>query len=85
VKANDQEIVDRALAMDRYEKGFHDGADPQRARRRRTVEPSMLKFQMHYMRGYVDGRRAAEEHERAYRDELARLAERKTPPDPEAA
>jgi hypothetical protein len=67
---NNADVVERALVLDYYEKGFHAGADPGRARRRRRIEPAMLKYEPHYRRGYEDGRRSAEQAARVYKQLL---------------
>ncbi|HJU21888.1 MAG TPA: hypothetical protein VJ891_05215 [Casimicrobiaceae bacterium] len=68
--AKDAAIFELAFMVDAYEKGFHDGTNPKRARQRRVLEPSMLKYEPHRKRGYEDGRRAAEQAVRAYRERL---------------
>ena len=60
-------LIDRVTAHDAFTRGFHAGADLQGERRGITVDAAC---RTHYMRGFVRGRRAAEEAERAYWAEL---------------
>jgi hypothetical protein len=78
----EQAVFDRAFELDFYEKGFHAGADPQRGRRRRRVDPAMLQYEPHWKRGYTDGYHAATRSSRVYQRLLLQACEDFKPKEP---
>jgi len=61
--------LDQHLALRAFEQGYHCGADPQRERRRHTVDP---KTHRHWRSGYELGRAAAERASDDYGEQLRR-------------
>lgn len=59
--------VEQHLALRAFEQGYHCGADPQRERRRHTVDPATHR---HWRAGYELGRAAAERASDDYQREM---------------